>query len=161
MNTEISAAAFAHNLRYLRKQNRKTQAEVSQTLDLDRSTYAYYEIGRTHPRLKTVVQIAWLYQLRVNDLFSNQLPLMDGMDGTFSPENLQNVPELNLPFHLMTWRLYRNLRQWQIAEHLGIDRSTYAYYESGKSEPTHATLVRLAEFYDIRIDQLMGFVPEL
>ncbi|MCI8553661.1 MAG: helix-turn-helix transcriptional regulator [Clostridiales bacterium] len=139
----------------------KKQMDISQALGIDRSAYSYYEVGRSHPRISLIVQIAWLYQVRVHDLFGVRHPLPHDPYGAFSLENLQKAPELNLPVHLRGWRLYHNQRQRQIAEQLSLDRSTYAYYELGKSEPALTTIVRLAQFYDITIDQLFGLIPEL
>lgn len=47
--------------------------------------------------------------------------------------------------------------QKQVADFLGIERSTYAKYENGSSEPTFETLRRLAEYFGTSSDELMGF----
>ena len=48
-------------LKLLRHLNHLTQTELSRALNLDRSTYAYYEIGRARPPLETLVHIARAY----------------------------------------------------------------------------------------------------
>lgn len=48
-------------LKLLRRIHYLTQAELSRALNLDRSTYAYYEIGRARPPLETLVRIARAY----------------------------------------------------------------------------------------------------
>lgn len=56
-------------------------------------------------------------------------------------------------------RLMRNQRGWtqmQIADLLGIKRSTYAYYETCTSEPDMDTLVRLAGLLHTSVDFLVG-----
>ena len=40
----------------------------------------------------------------------------------------------------------RNLTQQQVADYLKIDRSTYAYYESGRSQVSIDVIVKLAHF---------------
>ena len=47
--------------------------------------------------------------------------------------------------------------QKEVADFLGIERSTYAKYESGASEPAFETLRRLAEYFETSTDELMGF----
>ena len=55
-------------------------------------------------------------------------------------------------------RRERNLTQQQVAEYLGIDRSTYAYYESGRSKLNIDLVVKLAQFY--RVPYATFFGPE-
>ena len=56
-------------------------------------------------------------------------------------------------------RKERGLTQQQVAEHLGIDRSTYAYYESGRTRVNIDIIVRLAQFYQVRYAVLLGPEP--
>lgn len=46
--------------------------------------------------------------------------------------------------------------QQDVAEKLYMERSSYAYYESGKIQPRIETLIRLANLYDISVDCLLG-----
>ena len=48
------------------------------------------------------------------------------------------------------------LTQQQIADYLHIDRSTYAYYESGRTKINIDILVRLAHFFQISLAMLIG-----
>lgn len=54
----------------------------------------------------------------------------------------------------------RKLTQQDVADWLGIDRSTYGKYEQGTSEPTFDTLHKLADFFGVSMEYLMG-LPEL
>lgn len=53
-------------------------------------------------------------------------------------------------------RKKKGLLQKDVAEKIGVGRTTYVKYENGDSEPDYKTLVKLAEFYDISIDELLG-----
>lgn len=53
-------------------------------------------------------------------------------------------------------RTTRKLYQKDLAEYLQIDRTTYAKYETGDSEPPLATLITLAEFFGVSLDYLAG-----
>ena len=53
-------------------------------------------------------------------------------------------------------RKERNLTQQQVAEHLQIDRSTYAYYESGRARINIDVLVKLAHFYQVSYATIIG-----
>ena len=48
------------------------------------------------------------------------------------------------------------LTQSQVAEILGIDRSAYTYYETGKSSPSLANLLRLASVFRVEVPWLLG-----
>ena len=65
-------------------------------------------------------------------------------------------PNTAFSVNLKALRSEHQVTQSQIALVLGIDRSTYAYYETGKCEPTLATLIGIADFFQVSLDQLVG-----
>lgn len=50
----------------------------------------------------------------------------------------------------------KDLTQAQVAKILGVSRTTYTQYETGKSEPDLATVSKLAEIYETSVDFLLG-----
>lgn len=50
----------------------------------------------------------------------------------------------------------KKLRQVDLSEYLGVDRTTYVKYETGASEPGIKTLIALASFYGVTVDYLIG-----
>lgn len=53
-------------------------------------------------------------------------------------------------------RVENNFTQQNIADVLGIDRSTYSYYESGATAPSPRTLFKLSQVYNVTVGFLMG-----
>lgn len=53
-------------------------------------------------------------------------------------------------------RLAYNLTQQQLAEELKISRVNYTRYENGKVRPDYETLIKLADFYDISLDDIFN-----
>ncbi len=53
-------------------------------------------------------------------------------------------------------RSSRKLTQTEIAEKLGITRGTYAHYEIDKRQPDYETLKKIAKYYDVNTDYLLG-----
>lgn len=49
--------------------------------------------------------------------------------------------------------------QKEIAEVLGIDRSTYTFYETGTTSPAIVSLIKLSRFYGTTLDNLVGVNP--
>ena len=61
---------------------------------------------------------------------------------------------MNLGNHLKKLRKSYNLTQEQLAEKLNISRVNYTRYENGKVRPDYETLIAIADFYDISLDEL-------
>lgn len=62
---------------------------------------------------------------------------------------------------LKALRAKKGWTQRNVAEKLGIDRTTYAKYESGASEPSFDMLRKLTEIYEISTDVLLGWKNEV
>jgi transcriptional regulator with XRE-family HTH domain len=60
------------------------------------------------------------------------------------------------PSRLKELRKERGLTQLQIAEKLGMARTTYSGYENGTRETDHETLNKIANFFDTNVDYLLG-----
>lgn len=50
----------------------------------------------------------------------------------------------------------RGEMQKVIAKALGIAPSTYSQYETGKREPDYSTLSKIADYFDVSVDYLLG-----
>lgn len=50
----------------------------------------------------------------------------------------------------------RDLRQSDVAKATGIDQRTLSNYETGKTNPDSYALIKLADFFDVSIDYLVG-----
>lgn len=61
---------------------------------------------------------------------------------------------LNLAQALRKYRLQAGLTQKSVSEALGITRSAYTYYETGKTSPDPTTLFRIARIFDVPLDSL-------
>lgn len=48
------------------------------------------------------------------------------------------------------------LTQKQLAEKIFVNRNTYQNYEAGTTQPDFATLKKIAEFFNVTIDYLIG-----
>ena len=53
-------------------------------------------------------------------------------------------------------RLQHGLTQKNIADVLGVDRTTYTYYENGVTTPSPDTLYKLSRIYNMTVGCLMG-----
>ena len=53
-------------------------------------------------------------------------------------------------------RKAKGVTQKAVAEQLGILEQSYQKYEYGKHEPSHAITVKLADYFDVSTDYLLG-----
>ncbi len=63
--------------------------------------------------------------------------------------------KMNFKHNLKELREDRNLTQQQVANVLNVSRSTYTYYEIGRSEPSYESLPKIAKIFNISIDSLL------
>lgn len=77
----------------------------------------------------------------------------------FEPRNLEREVTLALPEQLRFLRGYNAVKQKEVADALHIHRSSYAYYETGATQPSLFILMRLALLYDVTTDFLLG-IPQ-
>lgn len=50
----------------------------------------------------------------------------------------------------------RDLRQIDVSAATGIDQKTLSNYETGKTNPDSFAIIRLADFFDVSTDYLLG-----
>jgi len=62
---------------------------------------------------------------------------------------------MNFP-HIRSLREDNDYRQRELAALLNVSQNTYSQYENGVIELTAETLLRLADFYDVSVDYLLG-----
>lgn len=61
----------------------------------------------------------------------------------------------NMAVRLYHLRTHRGLSQRETADLLGVERSTYTKYESGKHAPSFETLKKLRELFGVSYDDLL------
>lgn len=68
------------------------------------------------------------------------------------------MSETVLQSNLKRFRKYNGYTQQQISNYLGVTRQAYSHYEAGERVPNYVILAKLAEFYNISVDNLI--LPE-
>ena len=56
-------------------------------------------------------------------------------------------------------RIKKGLKKREVAKVLNVHESTYGKYELNKNEPEVATLQKLAKYFDVSVDYLLGISP--
>lgn len=58
--------------------------------------------------------------------------------------------------YLKAERILRNLSQEKLAKEIGITQAQISYYEKNINEPSISICERIADFYGITVDELIG-----
>lgn len=66
------------------------------------------------------------------------------------------MPREAFALTLRMLRLAHGLTQQELAEHLGISPVTISGYELGRREPSIEMLERIADYFDVTVDYLLG-----
>jgi len=71
MANELSI--LSHNIKYLRKREKISQEELAVKLGISRSNIAAYESKNVEPRLKTILEIARIFDINIKRLLENKI----------------------------------------------------------------------------------------
>lgn len=139
---------LAENLKLIREFRGLSQQSVANKLHVERSTYSYYEIGKTTPTFTMVISLADVLSVELIDLLTIEGAVRANEKRTIEQHNYIKSKE-ELAENLKFIREFRELSQQKVADRLSIDRSTYSYYETGKTEPSFITAIKLVEIFDV------------
>ena len=76
-------AALSTTLKYYRKKAGLTQEQISKTLGITRSSYAYYENGKSEPKIEVLQKIAALYNISLETLVNGEINIDIHQDAEF------------------------------------------------------------------------------
>lgn len=57
---------------------------------------------------------------------------------------------------LKSLRREKHLGQIELAKELGVSKGTISLWENGLREPTMSSLIRIAKYFDVSVDFLIG-----
>lgn len=71
------------------------------------------------------------------------------------------MKELYISENIVKLRREHGITQKQLADFIGVTKASVSKWETGQSVPDVLLLPRLATFFDVTIDELMGYEPQL
>ena len=71
------------------------------------------------------------------------------------------MADINIARTIVTKRREKGMTQEELAEFMGVSKASVSKWETGQSFPDIALLPKLASFFNISIDELMDFRPEM
>lgn len=98
----VGRICLNERLRELRVKSGYTQHQIAKILNIDRSTYSYYEIGKTTPDITVLVKLSKIFNIQINELLADE-SLPDGVsDSGASPSFLQSRKNSSHIYELST-----------------------------------------------------------
>lgn len=76
-------------------------------------------------------------------------------------EYLSRMKEINIGKKIIEKRKERGITQEDLATYVGVSKASVSKWETGQSYPDITTLPVLATFFDISVDELIGYSPQL
>lgn len=138
---------LSERLKYLRTKHNFTQPEAGEIVGVQYRTYQKYEYDNTTPPIGTLIQFAKYYQVSIAYLV--------GQSDRTTPNSSYEL-NTTLIQRLRMLRLQRNLYQKDVALQNDLPYKTYIKYELGERTPNIETLCKLAVFYGVSVDYLVG-----
>lgn len=133
----VNKKALGNKIRTLRIENHWTMENVATFIGAgSKSTVNSWERGQAVPSDKNLEKLAILFRI--------------------SRYELINAGKVNYLSRIKELRIERDLTLDEMSKQLGIGRATINNYEVGRSEPNISTLIKLAEYFDVSIDYLVG-----
>lgn len=128
---------FGERLNHTRKARGRTAQSMADMLCIAIRSYRAYESNTREPDFATLVKIADALGVTTDYLLGRSC-------GASFPARLNAV------------RKSRHLTALAMADYLGVTIRTYRNYESGVSQPSLETLVRIANKLNVSVDYLLG-----
>lgn len=71
------------------------------------------------------------------------------------------MDKLNIAENIVRLRHEKKITQEHLAEFVGVTKASVSKWETGQSIPDIMILLQLAAFFDVTVDELIGYVPQL
>ena len=148
---------FSEVLKHLRIQNNVHQKECAAHLGISIRAYQRYEEGSREPGLAAIVSIA--------DFFGVSIDYLTGRSNEPRPVNLREkkltlfVSDGGVILFSERLKALRNkagIAQADMNNLIGIPQSSYANYENGHRAVPDDVKIRIADFFGVSIDYLLG-----
>lgn len=81
---------LSDSLRAIRTMRGMTQQQVAEKLGVDRSTYTYYETGKTNVDVKTLLKLADIFHASYMDLLDEHVKVSDSLKNTDAYQTLMD-----------------------------------------------------------------------
>ncbi len=138
---------LAERLKYLRTKHNLTQSQAGEIVGVQYKTYQKYEYDDANPPIPMLIKFAQYYNVSVNFLTGYK-------DDEREQCNTKQVATLSTRLQML--RKQKELYQKEAAVQLELTQRSLQNYELGLRTPNIESLCKLAAFYGVSVDYLVG-----
>lgn len=146
---------FHEKLKMLRKKQGLTQKEVADLIHVVRPRYTNWEIGRREPNFENLSMLACIFDVSIDFLLSENLEISKEIYLKLKKQKEEEKKNL-FSVRLKELRLQHGFSQVELSEQIGIKQSSYSDWENGKCKPNYGGLEKIADFFGVSLDWLVG-----
>lgn len=177
-NRRKSDIAIGKNMADMRSKFNLTQRDIAQVVGVNVSTYKHYELGDRCTPLAVIRDLANFYKISTDYFFENMPELstkeeleisrrafdvsqnksqMIGDIRNFAEgmAKLEEKVQARARLRVKKYRLDNKKSQQEVADYLGIDISTYNKYEKGSRKLNNEVVRKIAEYYNIKVSDIL------
>ena len=136
-------------IRDLREDHDLKQFQLAEILGVKRTTYAMWELGDVNFPLEKLVELAKYFHTNVEYMLNLS---SDKKEFIYS----EKITNEFIGSMIRRYRLKLNKTQREFAKVLGIQQSSYSYYEDGKTKIPTDKLVLLVKTYHLSLNYICG-----
>jgi len=144
----IISIAFPERLKELRKENHLTQVEMANYFGTSQPSYQSWESGRRSPTRKSLEKLAAFFNVSVSYL------LGETDERGYTSISARDTKEIGE--RIKQLRKDNQLTQIEVAKALKTSQPSYQKWEKGVRTPTPRNLEKLATYFNVSIDYLLG-----
>lgn len=166
---------IGNNMAAIRKSCEYKQREICQVLGMNASTYKHYELGDRCVPPSVLKALANFYKIHVDYFFENvpesddirehlfftnyRLDAVESKGIVGKPrdvlKNTEKRVQTRARFRIKECRIKNKKSQQEVADYLGIDISTYNKYEKGSRKLNNEVVRKIAEYYNIKVSDIL------
>ena len=177
-NRRKSDLAIGKNMADMRNKFNLTQKEIAQVVGVNVSTYKHYELGDRCTPLAFIRDLANFYKISTDYFFENMPELStkeelevrrfafevsqnkqqyigDIMNFSEDMAKLEEKVQARARLRVKQYRLDNKKSQQEVADYLDIDISTYNKYEKGSRKLNNEVVRKIAEYYNIKVSDIL------
>ncbi len=139
---------FINRISELRKQHGYSQVSLGKAINRAQNTICNWENGNREPDIESLILLSSLFGVSIDYLL--------GKTNTTPSINTEISNSKIFSENLKKLRQSKGVYQKDIANWLKIDRTTYVKYERGQSTPDYNILLKLADYFSVSVDYLLG-----
>ena len=147
----FSPKNFGDRLHALRKEQKLILEKFAEPLGVTKQAVGRWEKGERQPSLALLSKIAESYEISTDYL----LGLSDRREQSQQGEGQEYSPKL-LSERMKFLRKQKGLTLEQFGVEIGVTKQTTSRWETGLRQPSLEMLAKVAEFYGVSADYLLG-----